>query len=66
MLDQICQIIDSIWAENDGVRDLVVALNEIFRPQASLCSFGRNKTIERAKEFLEERVAASVAHRGAA
>ena len=36
--------------------DLLDAINEIFRPQAHLCSFGVNKTL-RPTEFLRERLA---------
>jgi hypothetical protein len=65
VLDFACQIEGSIWGVNNGVRDFFRAIDDLLDPQASLCSFGTNKVIENPREFLAQRIAASVANRGA-
>lgn len=66
LLDFIFQVRGSIWAAKNGLRDLVNAIHDILYPQSSLCSNGVVKIISNPREFLEARVAASVARRGAA
>jgi hypothetical protein len=65
VLDFIFQIHGSIRGMNDGIRDFVNAIDDLLDPQATLCSFGTNKVIENPREFLAQRIAASVAKRGA-
>lgn len=66
LVDFIYQIRGSVWGINGGVQDFVNASHDILYPQSSLCSNGIAKTIENPREFLEGRVAASVAKQGAA
>jgi hypothetical protein len=65
LLDFIFQVRGSIWGAEGSIQDLINALHDILYPQSSLCSNGVAKTIENPREFLEARVAASVAKRGA-
>jgi hypothetical protein len=66
LLDFIFQVRGSIWGADGSIQDLINALHDILYPQSSLCSNGIAKTIENPREFLEARVAASVAKRRAA
>jgi len=61
LLDFIFQVRGSIWGADGAIQDLVNAFHDILYPQSSLCSNGSAKTIENPREFLEGRVAASVA-----
>jgi len=56
MLDWIFQVQQKAWATERDMADLLSAFDDIFEPQASLCSAGQGKTIEPTK-FLRERVA---------
>jgi hypothetical protein len=66
VLDFIFQIHGSIRGANNGIRDFINAIDDLLQPQATLCSGGASKTIENPREFLLQRIAASVAKRGAA
>jgi hypothetical protein len=57
VLDFIFQIQGSIRGVDDGVRDFINAIDDLLRPQASLCSCGTNKVIENPREFLLDRIA---------
>jgi hypothetical protein len=56
MLDIICQIASKTWGTPEVVGTLVAALNDIFHPQANLCSFGRQTTIHNVAAFLRKRL----------
>jgi hypothetical protein len=58
MLDWIFQIRRKGWATARVMRDLIEALNDIFEPQANLCSAGCNKRIGNPKKFLRSRIVA--------
>jgi hypothetical protein len=66
LLDFIFQVRGSIWGSDGGIQDLVNALHDVLHPQSSLCSNGIAKEISNPHEFLESRLAASTAARGAA
>lgn len=66
LLDFIFQVRGSIWGIKGGIQDLVNALHDILYPQSSLCSNGIGKTISNPREFLQNRIATSLAKRGAA
>jgi hypothetical protein len=57
VLDFVFQIRGSIRGVNGGVRDFINAIDDLLRPQASLCSCGTNKVIENPREFLLDRIA---------
>ena len=57
MLDIIMQVARKSWATDDLLASLVRALNDIFEPQAYLCSRGMLKTITKPFEFLRSRIA---------
>lgn len=57
VLDWIFQIRGKGWATSRVMRDLIEAFDDIFSPQANLCSNGFNKVIENPKAFLKRRVA---------
>ena len=56
-LDWIFQIRGKAWATSVVMRDLIEALDDIFEPQASLCSCGTNKVISNPTAFLKHRIA---------
>jgi hypothetical protein len=45
MLDWIFQVRKKAWATNKIMGDLLTAFKDIFRPQALLCSGGRDKKL---------------------
>ena len=47
VLDVICQIAGKQWATDDVLAGLVRALDDILEPQATLCSCGTDKRIDR-------------------
>lgn len=51
MLDWIFQIRMKTWATDEIVGCLVTAFSDLFSPQANLCSFGKNKTIDPKQHF---------------
>ena len=55
MLDWIFQLEHKTWATERDLADLLSALDDIFNPQANLCSVGKSKTIEPMK-FLRKRI----------
>lgn len=55
MLDWIFQIHNKTWNNGQTVSDLVRAFEDLFSPQANLCSFGKNRTIN-PKSFLRARL----------
>jgi hypothetical protein len=61
MLDWIFQINGKSWADARVVKDLVNAFDDIFHPQANLCSGGcsggiGNMTIKNPTAFLKKRI----------
>ena len=40
MLDWLCQVAEKDWATAELVGNLVLALNDLLRPNASVCSMG--------------------------
>src|ERR1700719_553472 len=56
MLDCIFQISAKGWASIDDLGQLLKALDEIFNPQATLCSFGVDHELD-ATAFLKRRFA---------
>lgn len=56
MLDWIFQVLNKPWAIEKDLADLLVALDDIFGPQNSLCSLGKSTSIN-PTEFLRGRIA---------
>jgi hypothetical protein len=56
MLDMIMQLTSKGSVSTMDIGCLVRALNDLFHPQGSLCSFGTDKRIGDVGEFLRERV----------
>ena len=54
MLDWIFQINAKAWATIDDLGQLIKALDAIFYPQSTLCSFGVDHNLD-ATKFLMER-----------
>lgn len=54
MLDWIFQVAAKSWATPDDIGQMVLALQEIFEPQARLCSFGQDTPFDAGK-FLADR-----------
>jgi len=50
------QVAGKTWATPGVLGTLVMALNDIFRPQANLCSFGTQKIIHNIGSFLRKRL----------
>ena len=63
MLDFIIQVQQKTWSIPTIVDRLIEAFNDIFQPQATLCSFGKDKRID-APAFLEERLKSGILHGG--
>jgi len=40
MLDWLCQVAEKDWATPDMVGNLVMAFNDLLRPNATVCSMG--------------------------
>ena len=55
MLDWIFQIEMKTWATDENVRNLLRAFRDTIDPQANLCSFGGDKTIN-PQSVLNERM----------
>ena len=55
MLDWIFQVREKGWASPKDVGDFVQALDDLFRPQANLCSGGADKHLD-ATKFLRKHV----------
>jgi hypothetical protein len=53
-LDWIFQIAGKNWATAEVIGHLVEALDDLLEPQANLCSFGSNKTMN-VRQFLKAR-----------
>ena len=51
MLDWIFQLRMKAWVTDDIIGDLILAFQDLFRPQNTICGQGINKTID-AKEWL--------------
>lgn len=49
MLDWIFQASGKAWISRKDMGDLVAALEDLFNPQATLCSCGRDKNLEAEK-----------------
>lgn len=49
MLDHIMQVAGKTWADDATIAGLVRALDDVLRPQASLCSFGAAKRLAKAR-----------------
>src|SRR2546425_321982 len=56
MLDWLSQIQGKAWATPQVRADLHDALDDLFDPQANLCSDGRAKQIENPLAFLRSRI----------
>jgi hypothetical protein len=56
MLDWVFQIQGKGWATLEVMFDLLRAFNDLFRPQANLCSGGGNKVIKDVGAFLQSRL----------
>jgi hypothetical protein len=61
MLDYVFQINGKSWATARVSKDLLNALDDVFNPQANLCSGGGNKSISNPASFLRERLVGGVA-----
>ncbi len=71
VLDWIFQVAGKTWASARVTKDLLNALDDVIHPQANLCSgacgSGRGgRVIENPGAFLRNRIATSLAKRGAA
>ena len=49
VLDRIMQISQKTWADDATIAGLIRALDDVLNPQANLCSFGKPKTLTRAR-----------------
>lgn len=47
--DWICQVSHKSYVDDRDLSGLVRALDDVLRPQARLCSFGKGSTLTRAK-----------------
>jgi len=47
MLDWIMQVANKTWADDEVVAGLVRALNEVLRPQGTLCANGLSTTLSK-------------------
>lgn len=56
MVDWIFQLNGKGWASTKDVADLIAALEDIFHPQANLCSGGGDNRIENPTAFLRQRI----------
>jgi hypothetical protein len=56
MLDSIFQVRTLAWLSAKDIRDFLQALDDIFHPQAHLCSFGADKKIPNPTAFLKDRI----------
>ena len=55
MLDWICQVAEKTWATPDTVGNLAMALNELLRPQATVCALGvEGDPIEDVRKAIEK------------
>jgi hypothetical protein len=45
MLDWIFQVASKPWATPEKIGHLVQALNDLLRPQATICSFGKDRKV---------------------
>jgi hypothetical protein len=61
VLDWISQVAEKKWADNATTGALVAALDDILRPQATLCSGGQPQTTTKAE--IDERARAVQAQR---
>lgn len=52
LLDWIFQISNKTWMTEKDRSDMLLALNDLLRPQANLCSFGQNLKFD-AKKHLK-------------
>lgn len=65
VLDWICQVAGKSYVNSEDLGDLVLAINDLLRPQAALCSWGvshdvrvtRAMLLEREQDVIAERVA---------
>jgi hypothetical protein len=57
LLDMLFQVARKSWATARVTRDLLSAIESIFRPQRNLCSGGGSKTISNPRDFLRNRFA---------
>jgi len=55
MMDWIFQVNMKSWATREDIGNLIQALDDLFRPQASLCSGGADKRMN-AEEYLRMRM----------
>ena len=58
MLDWIFQVNMKTWASRKDIGDFVQALDDLFMPQANLCSGGVDKSLD-ASKFLHKRFQSS-------
>jgi len=56
MLDFIMQIASKSWATPEIIGTFVMALNDIFYPQANLCTWGQELRIKNIKSFLRKQL----------
>ena len=61
VLDRIIQVAEKTWADNATTGALITALDDILRPQSTLCSAGQPKTTTTAE--INERAQAAQATR---
>jgi hypothetical protein len=61
MLDWIFQLYPKVWITPQDIHDLLLALDDLFDPQSSLCSWGTDKRLN--KGFLRSRHAARLTER---
>jgi hypothetical protein len=55
MMDWVFQVNMKAWATREDVGNLIEALDDLFRPQATLCSGGADKRMN-ATEYLRKRL----------
>ena len=58
MLDWIFQVRGKVWASDQDMGNLLTALDEIFRPQATLCSGGLDQQFDVSQHLQPIKVSA--------
>jgi hypothetical protein len=49
VLDWICQVAGKVWADDATLAGLVRALNDVLRPQGTLCSWGHSRRLTKVQ-----------------
>lgn len=63
VLDWICQLQSKVWTTAEDIGNLVAAFDDLLRPQANLCSFGRDTKITVTRDMLLDNARREIAYR---